>query len=253
MKKALLFTIVVAVLMGMSIPAMAFEVGVRGYYWFPGLSGDLRVDGNGITGATLDLENDLGMEDKSYPVIEIFGGLGNHHLSFSYYSADYEGSKILSKTINFNGLTFAANTLVNSSLEYDVYDFMYQYDLLDMENILAGFSLGLVGKIKLFDGNVSVTSATLSTNQDFTAPIPMLGLNLHMGILADILEARLLVAGISYGDGTIFDSQAEVSYTPFPLFDIHGGYRFFAIDIDTDDVQADYSTSGPYAAITVSF
>jgi len=251
MRKTLLFTIVVAVLMGMSIPVMAFEVGVRGYYWFPGLSGDLRVDGSGVTGTTLDLENDLGMDDESYPVIEIFGGLGNHHLSFSYYSADYEGTKTLASPINFDGLNFTG--LINTSLEYDVYDFMYQYDLLDMENILAGFSLGLVAKVKLFDGNVSVTSATQSANQDFTAPIPMLGLNLHMGILADILEARLLVAGIGYGDGTIFDSQADISYTPFPFLDIHGGYRLFAIDIDTDDVQADYSTSGPYVAITVSF
>jgi len=253
MRKVLLFTLAFAVLTGMSIPALAFEVGVRGYYWFPGLSGDLRVDGNGVTGTTIDLEDDLGMDDKSYPVIEIFGGLGNHHLSFSYYSCDYEGSKTLSKTIDFNGLNYTVTTLVNTSLEYDVYDFMYQYDLLDMENILAGFSLGLVGKVKLFDGNVSVQSTAQSTNQDFTAPIPMLGLNLHMGILLDILEARLLVAGIGYGDGTVFDSQADVSYTPFPFLDIHGGYRLFAIDIDTDDVQADYNTSGPYVAITISF
>lgn len=253
MKKALLFTIVVAVLIGISMPAIAFEVGVRGYYWFPGLSGDLSVDGNGVTGTTLDLEKDLGMEDDSYPVIEIFGGLGNHHLSFSYYSANYEGSKTLTKTINFNGLNYTANTLVNTSLEYNVYDFMYQYDLLDMENILAGFSLGLVGKVKLFEGSVSVKSTTQSTNQKFTAPIPMLGLNLHMGILLDILEARLLVAGIGHGAGRIFDSQADVSYTPFPFLDIHGGYRYFAIDIDTNTVQADYTTAGPYVAITISY
>jgi len=253
MKKTLFFAIVVAVLMGMSVQVMAFEVGVRGYYWFPGLSGELKVDGSGIPGTTFDLENDLGMDDKSYPVIEIFGGLGNHHLSFSYYGADYEGSKTLSTAFSFNGLTFTANTPFTSSLKYDVYDFMYQYDLLDMENILAGFSLGLVGKVKLFDGNISVKSATQSTDQAFSAPIPMVGLNLHMGILADILEARLLVAGISYGVGTIFDSQADISYTPFPFLDIHGGYRFFTIDIDTDDVQADYSTSGPYVAITVSY
>jgi outer membrane protein len=250
MRKALLFTLVFAVLMGMSIPVMAFEVGVRGYYWFPGLSGDIRVDGNGVTGTTLDLETDLGMEDQSYPVIEIFGGLGNHHFSFSYYSADYEGSNP-DADFDFNGLPFTG--LINSRLEYDVYDFMYQYDLLDMENILAGFSLGLVGKVKLFDGNVSIQSSTLSTNHDFSVPIPMLGLNLHMGILADILEARLLVTGIGYSDGTIFDSQADISFTPFPFLDISGGYRLFAIDIDTDDLQADYNTSGPYVALTISF
>ena len=249
MRKALLFTLVFAVLMGMSIPAMAFEVGVRGYYWFPDLSGNIRVDGNGVTGDTLDLENDLGMEDQSYPVIEIFGGLGNHHFSFSYYSADYEGSNTTSFT--FNGLTLTG--LINSRLEYDVYDFMYQYDLLDMENILAGFSLGLVGKVKLFDGNASVQSTTLSTNQDFSVPIPMLGLNLHLGMLADILEARLLVTGSGYSDGTIFDSQADISFTPFPFLDINGGYRLFAVDIDIDDVVADFSTSGPYVAVTISF
>lgn len=253
MRKALLFTLVFAVLIGISIPVTAFEVGVRGYYWFPGLSGDMRVDGDGVTGTTIDLVDDLGMEDQSYPVIEFFGGLGNHHFSFSYYSADYEGSKMLSKTIYFNGQAFTATTLVNSSLEYDVYDFMYQYDLLDMENILAGFSLGLVGKVKLFDGNLSVQSAGQSTNQNFSVPIPMLGLNLHMGMLADILEARLLVTGIGYSDGTIFDSQADVSFTPFPFLDISGGYRLFAIDIDTDDVQADFNTSGPYVALTISF
>jgi len=249
MRKALLFTLVFAVLMGMSIPAMAFEVGVRGYYWFPDLSGDIRVDGNGVTGDTLDLETDLGMEDQSYPVIEIFGGLGSHHFSFSYYRADYEGSNTTSFT--FNGLTFTG--LINSSLEYDAYDFMYQYDLLDMENILAGFSLGLVGKVKFFDGNASVQSTTLSTSQDFSVPIPMLGLNLHIGILADILEARLLVTGSGYSNNTIIDSQADVSFTPFPFLDISGGYRLFAVDIDIDDVVADFSTSGPYVALTISF
>nr|MBC8361536.1 hypothetical protein [Candidatus Desulfatibia profunda] len=253
MRKALLGLIVVTVFMGLSIPAMAFEVGVRGYYWFPGLSGDLKVDGNGITGTTIDIEDDLGMADESYPVIEIFAGLGNHHLSFSYYSADYDGSKVLSKTVNFNGLTFNANTLINTNLKYDVYDFMYMYDLLDLENILAGFSIGLVGKIKYFDGSVGIRSTTQSTSTDFSAPIPMLGVNFHAGLLADILEARLLITGIGYSGNKILDGQAEISYTPFPFLDIHGGYRFFTIDFDLDDVEANYSTSGPYAAVTISF
>lgn len=253
MKKASFILMVVVGVMCLSIPAAAFEIGVRGYYWAPGLSGNLKVDGGGLVGTTFDVEDDLGMGSESYPVIEAFVGLGNHHLSISYYSADYDGSKTLTKNITFNGTTFTAGTLVNANLKYDVYDFMYQYDLLDLENILAGGSLGLVGKIKLFDGSTSIRSSGQSANVDFSAPIPMLGLNLHVGLLADILEARLLVTGIGYSSNNILDCQADLSFTMFPLIDIHGGYRLFNINFDMDDVEADYKTSGPYVAVTISF
>ena len=253
MRKALIFLTVVTLLMSMTLSAAAFEIGVRGYYWAPGLSGNLKVDGGGIVGTTFDLEDDLGMGSESYPVVEVFAGLGNHHLSISYYSADYDGSKTLTKDITFNGQPFTTGTLVNSSLEYDVYDFMYQYDLLDLENFLAGGSLGLVGKVKIFDGSTSLQATGQSANVDFTAPIPLVGLNLHVGLLADILEARLLVAGIGYSGNNILDCQADLSFTLFPLIDIHGGYRLFNMNFDIDDVEADYKTSGPYVAVTISF
>jgi outer membrane protein len=253
MKKAFLWMICSAAVFGMTVPAQAFEFGVRGYYWFPGISGDLKVDESGSPGTTLDLESDLGLDDESYPIIEGFVGLGNHHLSLSYYKADYSGTETLSKDITFAGKTFTANIPFSSSLEYDVYDFMYQYDLLDLENILAGFSLGAVGRVKLFDGKVEIKSSALTERESFTAPIPMLGLNLHLGILADLLEGRVLATGMGYGGGTIFDGQAEISLTPFPFLDIHGGYRVFFIDVDADDVEFDYDTSGPYAAVTLSF
>ena len=47
--------------------------------------------------------------------------------------------------------------------------------------------------------------------------------------------------------------MGEISWTPFPFIDIHGGYKTFAIDIDEDDVILDYDTSGPYVALTLSF
>ena len=253
MKKAFLWMICFGVVFGIAVSVQAFEFGVRGYYWFPELTGDLKVDESSIAGTTIDLESDLGLDDESYPIIEGFVGLGNHHLSLSYYKADYSGTETLTDPITFSGVTFSG--LVSSSMEYSVFDFMYQYDLLDLENILAGFSLGAVGRVKLFDGKVEIKSSTPpeSESESFTAPIPMLGLNLHLGILADLLEGRVLATGMGYGGGTIFDGQAEISLTPFPFLDIHGGYRIFFIDVDADDVEFDYDTSGPYAAVTLSF
>lgn len=250
MKKAFFWMICFVAVFWMAVPVQAFKVGVRGYYWFPGLDGDLRVDDSGIRGTEIDLESDLDIDDESYPIIEAFIGAGNHHLSLSYYNADYSGTNTVTDLI-FSGETF--NGLVSSSLEYDVYDVMYRYDLLDLENVLAGFSLGIVGRVEVFDGEVELRSSALTERESVTAPIPGLGLNLHLGILADILEGRVLVTGMGYSDATMFDGQADISFTPFPFVDIHGGYRIFIVDGDIDDVELDYDSSGPYVGVTVSF
>jgi outer membrane protein len=248
----LLFISCLAVL-SIAVPASAFELGVRGYYWFPKLSGDIRVDNAGINGTKLDLEDDLGIDSKSYPVFEVFSGLGKHHLSFAFYNLDYDGDTVLTKDVYFNGELFHANERIVSHLKYDNYDVMYRYDLINLENFLAGGSLGLVARMMVFDGSASIASASVTTRQDFTAPIPMVGANFHVGILKDLIEARLLVTGIGYHDNTAFDGQAEISLTPFPFLDIHGGYRFFKINADQDDVKLDFDNSGLYVALTVSF
>ena len=236
------------------MPAQAFEIGVTGYYWAPGLSGDIKVDDSGILGTKLDLKSDLGMDEESYPALEVFAGLGNHHLSLSYYRADYSGTNT-GVDFNFAGQNFIG--YISSNLEYDVFYIVYQYDFLDLENSLAGFSLGFVAKVKYFDGNFSIDGEVggfpESESEDFAAPIPMVGLNLNVGIIADILELRVLATGSGYSGGTVLDGMADISLTLFPFTDIHGGYRVFTMDFDDDDVELDFDTSGPYVAFTVSF
>ena len=53
MKKVFLWMICFVAVFGMAVPAQAFELGVRGYYWFPVISGDLKVDEGSIAGTTL--------------------------------------------------------------------------------------------------------------------------------------------------------------------------------------------------------
>jgi len=255
MKKILILCLIALTLMATAPPAQGFEAGVRGYYWFPSLDGDIKYSGESLKGTKLDLEDDLGFDDEYYPFGEIFLGLGDHHLSFSFYRAEYDGRNTLDRDINFGDETYPAGDTINSSLDYDVYDFTYQYDVLDLENVLAGFSLGLVGKVKIFDLKAEINSETTgqSEKEDYTVPVPMLGLNFHLGILADILEARVLATGIGYWDGYMVDAQAELSFTPIPYIDIHAGYRTFFVDVDTNDLELNYNTSGLFAGISVVF
>ncbi len=233
-----------------ALPAAAMDLGVRAYYWMPGLDGDMNYD----SGSNLDLEDDLGMDKESYPMVDIFAGVGNHHLLFTYYKADYSGSEKLKQEIEFGGTTFPDGANVDSNLEYKVMDFAYQWDAIDLENVLAGTSLGLVGKVKYMD----ITSAKVegggeSEEVDISGPIPMLGANLHVGILADIIEARFQVTGMGYSGNSVVEFFGDISYTPFPFMGIHAGYRSFAVNVDVDDLDANFTTAGPYGAITIGF
>lgn len=250
-KTCLALPLLLAILLS-PLSSLAFEIGARGYYWFPSLDGKIRVDEANIIGDTIDFENDLGIEDEDYPSGEVFVGLGRHHLSLTYTNIDYSGSNTLTKTIVFKGETYVINSLVTSSIEYQMIDFHYQYDFLNLENVLAGFSLGGVLQVKYLDGEVSLKN-TFDEKEDFTIPIPMVGLNLHIGLISDILEARLRGTAMSYSGNTMYEIMADISLTLLPFIDIHGGYKTFVIDIDEDDVMFDSDMSGPYVALTVSF
>jgi hypothetical protein len=237
-----------------AMPAMAVELGVRGYYWLPDLDGNVSYDGDVLDATELDLADDLGMERESYPMIEVFAGFGDHHLSFTYYQASYSGSETLDTTIEFGDETYTAGADIDSELDYTVMDFAYQWDAIDLENVLAGASLGLIGKVKYLDITASVDEDTIGKEEaDISVPIPMVGVNLHVGILADIIEARLQVTGMGYSGNTVVEFLGDVSYTPFPFMDLHAGYRSFSVTVDVEDVEADLTTAGPYVALTIGF
>jgi hypothetical protein len=247
---ALIFFLALALI---PLTSSAFEIGARGYYWFPSLDGKLKVDEASIIGTTIDFENDLAIEDEDYPSVEAFVGVGRHHLDLGYTKIDYSGSSVLTRTIIFNGETYPISSLVSSSIEYTMMDFHYQYDFIDLENALAGFSLGGVFQVKYLDGEVSLKTTGLDEKEDFTLPIPMVGLNLHIGIIADILEARVRGTIMTYSGDTMYELMGDISWTPFPFIGIHGGYKTFVIDVEEEDALLDYDMSGPYAAITISF
>jgi outer membrane protein len=253
MKKRYLVLVFALAVSAIPTSSSAFEIGARGYYWFPSLDGNIKVDEGGVIGTNIDFEDDLGLDDDEFPTVEVFVGAGKHHLSLAFTDVDYSNSKTITRSINFDGQNYSALSSVSSSIEYQMIDLHYQYDLVDLENILAGFSVGGVFHVKYLDGEVSLKTTGIDEKEDFTLPIPMIGLNLHLGILADLLEARVRGTGIAYSDNYMYELLGEVSWTPFPFVDIHGGYKTFTTNLDEDDVDFDYDMSGPYVALTISF
>lgn len=235
--------------------ASAFEIGARGYYWFPTLTNsNMKVDASGRPGTEFNVKDDLSMGNKAYPSLEVFGGLGRHHLNLLYTQADYSGSTTLTNPITFNGTTFATGTAVNSDLKIRMLDVAYKFDIIDTGNILAGFSISAIGKIKYIEADASLSSPIVGqTSNNLKLPIPMVGAAAHIGILANILEARAEITGIGYSGNYLYEALADLSLTPFPFLDIHAGYKIIALRVDHSDTYFNGQLSGPYAALTVSF
>lgn len=226
--------------------ALALEAGARAAYWIADLSGEVRLD-DGLPGTTVDLENDLGVDDENFFLGEAWLKVGSHRLSLGGFKADYSGTG--SKTVVFGGKTFTGTTV--TSLEYVGLDLAYQYDLLDVENILAGFSLGPVVQVKYLDGEVKLAAAGLQESQSFQLPIPLVGLGLHVGLVADLLEARARGVGMAYSGNSIVELQGEISVNPVPFFEVVAGYRYFSLDVDEADLLLDYTQTGPYVGLAL--
>jgi hypothetical protein len=249
----LLIGIILLAVVGAANFAQALELGARGYYWFPAFSATQRVDTASTTGTQFDIKNVMGVSNESFWSAEIYGGIGKHHLSAMYTPMKYTSNTNLTTPINFGGTNFTANTGVNYNLDFYMMDVKYLYDIINMENILAGFSVGPMVQVKYVSGSTELKSSGQDVKQNFSAPIPMVGLGAHIGLIANILEARAQVTGMGYSGNFVIEAMADISVTPFPFVDIHGGYKYIGLKVDRNDYYMDATFSGPFVALTVGF
>jgi hypothetical protein len=252
MKKRLLW-IIPALLAMAPAGARALEFGVQGAYWYPDFSANVSVDGGGLDGTEFSIKDDMDVDKEGFPSLRAFVGLGSHHLSLAAMQIKYDGAAVQTETINFGGITINPGDYADFTLEYTMIDAEYRWDLIDLENVLAGFSLGPIIGVKVFDGYAEMKSGGQTEKQEFTAGAPLVGAAVHIGILADLLEAQVSLKGIGYSGNRLIDGAAEISFTPFPFLDIAAGYRLLDLDVAYDDVSLDVSQAGPYIALAVSF
>lgn len=238
--------------------ALAAEFGIQASYWVPSVQNTLRVDRNGIVGSTINLKEDLDFKSDDIPFVEAYVSQGNHELTFMYAYINGTGAKTISRDIVFNGEVYQANAYVESRLKTHILDLEYQYKLLNFKNVLAGLSIGLLARVKYIGGEAGLFSATAGSSHDIkesiNLPIPMFGASAKMGILANILEARIKGAGMAYSGSYFYDVMADLAVTPVPFMDIHGGYRIMSLKIDdVNHIFADATFSGFYGGIGIRF
>lgn len=236
-------------------PVDAFEIGARGHYWFPGFEAEMRSDGAARTGTNINIKENLAIGTEAFPAVEVFGGIGRSRFGLTYTPIRYSGSTTLANPIDFSGQTFAKGIQVASDLTLRMLDLEYRYAALDLKNVLAGFSIDLIGQIKYLDGEAKITATTtgIEGKQSIRLPVPMVGVGANAALLLDIIEARAKITGIAYSGDYLYEAVADLSLTPFPFIDIHAGYKIIRMNFDRNDLFLKADFAGPYVALTVGF
>lgn len=208
---------------------------------------------NGV-GQQVDVERDLNLDDSENVTAEAALLLGNSRLSFSYLPVEFSGTGSLTVNGTFNGQAFSVNDTVRSKVSIDLYDFGYTYYFINLDDLPSRFQLGLELAVKVADAEVAFNDMTAGfvETESATVPIPTVGARARIA-LADYIGLAGRVGYVEYNDNHFLDAEAQIEFSPLPTVGIYGGYRYFDLKIDEDDLFVETDFSGPFLGALVRF
>jgi hypothetical protein len=151
----------------------AYHIELAGTLWNPAMTGTVSSDQFGQIGTDLDFVSDLGFEQTRFKDLRIvFRPARKHRLRLQYTPVSYLGQHELQRTITFNGISFPASIPVTSALDWKVWRFGYEYDMVYR-------SRGFFGAFLEARYTNFMTSLQALNRSEFTsakAPLPAAGL-----------------------------------------------------------------------------
>jgi len=156
----------------------------------------------------------------------------------------------VTKTFSIGDTTYAANESVKSDFDLSHRDATFYYQLLD-----NWINLDLGVTARQFDGYVRAESATSNEKLDVDLTAPMLYAKAQFDLPFTGLSAGVEGNYTSYQDNSLNDYTAKLTY----LFDaavdvgVEVGYRRMSIKISDNDLKANMTLKGPYAALIAHF
>ncbi|MCK4502006.1 MAG: hypothetical protein KAU22_03160 [Desulfuromonadales bacterium] len=244
----------VAVFLLLTTAAFADEiVSFKAGYQLLSPEGTLAGTLDGV-GTEVDLEKDLNLDDSENVTAEIALKWGDSQFTFNYLPISFSGTGVMTRSIDFNGVTYNIGTSVKTDLDMDIYDVGYTYYLLNFDDLPTRFQLGLELAVKIADINISLNDQTLGLVESIsvTAPIPTIGLRARIA-LADFIGVVGRVGYVEYDGNNFLDAEAQIEFSPIPMVGLYAGYRYFDLKIDEDDVFVETKFTGPFGGLLVRF
>jgi len=155
-----------------------YRIEVAGTLWNPDLLGQISSEQFGLIGSTIDFAEDLNYTKTRFRDLRIvLRPTKKAKFRIQYTPMRYEADTSFTRTIVFNGIAYPIGVPVESSFDWKVWRFGYEYDLFYRSR---GF-VGVLADVRLtrMEARLATNSPAISPRFDeFTtvqAPLPAIG------------------------------------------------------------------------------
>jgi len=194
-----------------------------------------RIDGDiPDSGTDVDLENDFGF-DTSDLVFRIDGYYRfneKHRLDFSVFDLSRTASKQIQEDIEWDGTIYPIDTVVDASLDLQIYKLAYTWSFLNRDKGYLGVSAGVY--VADIGTALAAESIGRSSSGGVTAPLPVLGLRGQYEFSQKwSFRGSAEIFAFEYGDysGSLYDIYAGVDYQIFEHTAIGIGFNRVSLDV----------------------
>ena len=229
------------------LPWDKFALSLGGFITTSDTTLQLNSEALGV-GAVFNLENVLGVQSSigTYRIDARyrFGERRRHELEFHYFTSQRDGSRTLDQDIQIGDEIYRAGTGVFTEFELTFANLDYVYNFLMDDRVRLGLSVGLhTTGIRLA---VAETGGTQFEEEEFTAPLPMIGFRSEV-ILAKrwraITDLNLFYIEYDRYTGRLADVAFALEWRPWKRFGL--GAAINAIDYEVEaDSDADLALGG---------
>jgi hypothetical protein len=235
-----------------------FYFGLGGF--FPKTTTTAQLDSTRLgTGANIDFENALGMQDsKSVPVaIARWRITERWRVEGEYFQLNRTGDRQIDRTIQWGDTVYPVNAQLHSKFDFSDFRISGGYSFFKTKDKELGVGLGF--HVAAYD--VSLTANAIGTeSQAVTAPLPVVS---AYGQFA--LTDRWAVAGrmdrfaLKYNnyDGSVSAIGLDILYQPFKNVGFGLGSRSLYISLEAVDgertAKFKQTFQGPLLFVTASF
>jgi hypothetical protein len=243
----------------------AYKVKFEGYWLYPTPSGTLQ--GSSGTGL-IDLQKDLAFNSYSTGSGRMdWKFTRKNHLYVEGIPFNSSQQTVLSRTITFQGQTFSAGLVTQSSLNSPLYILGYQYDIIRRRR----GHLGIGPRFHVFDTHASISAAAQitgtgvrsgaeSASASMVVPLPLVG---PEGRFYLTNSPRLFIEGNIYGMylggyGSYYSSSGDLGFSFTRHLSISAGYALASrLDVhnkaSSDRIGLTLTQRGPLVGLQLSF
>jgi hypothetical protein len=266
-----LFSMAAAASLIVAEPAAAQMVDqkftIRTAAFFAKTDTQVSLQGNGNLGDLIDLEADLGLDERSaLPDLDFYWRINDDWvLNGQFYALSRRGSATLDREITIDDITYPVNASVDARLTTRIYEASIGLLLYQRPKFEFGPTLGLHLTSFAFQaegqGVVGGVSGTYSTQRrQIWAPLPTVGGFILWRPTERLqLESRVDWLSLGIGDyrGAILNTEVGASYRVLPHINLGMLYRYVDYDLQVRRThwtgEANYQFSGPAVFIDIGF